>query len=804
MLRFPIGHGLLALLALVLLIAPAADAATIRVPAHQPTIQAGIDAAADGDTVLVSDGTWTGLGNRDLDFHGKAITVRSQNGPEACIIDCEELGRGFFLHSGESRTSAIRGFTITRGAVESGTAYQWEDGGGIRCEGTSPVIEGNRIVENTGTGIACHNYGAALIVNNTIAGNQPNIGAGIMCNNASPRISNNRIHSNEVHNIGPGLGGGIYCYDSAAVIRGNEIFDNLAAGYTVEFPGRGGGICAIVFDGSIQDNIIRGNVAEGMGGGIFLVDSSPRVRNNLIIHNVADDHGGGIGIEWKSEPELIGNTVYENGTSDLYSSGGGLHITTSVTDPAAIPGDPQVYTVTVENCIFTGNVSAGGDQICLSGYTGGSDVPKLQIHYSDVEGGEGNILVLQDAVLDWGEGMIDADPLFVSGPDGDYYLSQIAAGQAVDSHCVDAGDPISLTTWGTTRTDRVFDPDPVDMGYHHPMPQRLVTGPGPGYDNPPEVRLFFPRTIAPPNVSFNAYGALRYGVNVTCGDVTGDGYDSIVTGAGPGPIYGPHVRGFDGTGVQLPGLNFLAYGTHKWGVNVACGDADGDGYDEIITGAGPGAVFGPHVRIWDYDNSGTVTPWGNGSWFSYGTLRWGVNVAAGDLDGDGFDEIITGAGPGAIFGPHVRGWDTDGGPVTPMPAVSFMAYGTFRHGVNVTCGDVDADGIDEIVTGPGPGPMFGSHVRGFNVDGGSVTPISWINLFAWPADWFGYGAKVYAGADLDGDGRDELVVGTGPDPWAPGFVQVLNFGGGGHFWCHLDAYDGLKWGTNVAGGTFSD
>lgn len=60
---------------------PDAGAATIRVPDHQPTIQAGIDAAMNGDTVLVADGLWIGEGNRDLDFGGKAIVVRSQSGP---------------------------------------------------------------------------------------------------------------------------------------------------------------------------------------------------------------------------------------------------------------------------------------------------------------------------------------------------------------------------------------------------------------------------------------------------------------------------------------------------------------------------------------------------------------------------------------------------------------------------------------------------------------------------------------------------------------------------------------------------
>ena len=88
-------------------------------PADFATIQAAIDDADDGDTVLVADGTYTGNGNRDIDFHGKGITVKSQNGPENCIIDCngtESDGhRGVYFHSEEDCDSALIGFTISNG-----------------------------------------------------------------------------------------------------------------------------------------------------------------------------------------------------------------------------------------------------------------------------------------------------------------------------------------------------------------------------------------------------------------------------------------------------------------------------------------------------------------------------------------------------------------------------------------------------------------------------------------------------------------------------------------------------------------
>jgi hypothetical protein len=209
------------------------------------------------------------------------------------------------------------------------------------------------------------------------------------------------------------------------------------------------------------------------------------------------------------------------------------------------------------------------------------------------------------------------------------------------------------------------------------------------------------------------------------------------------------------------------------------------------------------VRGWDYDGGLDVTSLSSVNYFAYGTPKWGVNVAAGDIDGDGYDEIVTGAGPGAIYGPHVRGWNVDGGAAAAISGVSFFAYGTNKFGVNVGCGDVDGDGMAEIITGAGPGQVFGAHVRGWNVDGAAVTDISGINFFAWPQEEVRYGAKVCALADLDGDGRAELLVGQGPDPAASTPVKVYRYDGAELTqWFDLEAYDGLTHGANVAAGRF--
>jgi len=89
-----------------------AQAKTIRVPGDFLTIQKGIDAAVNGDTVLVAAGTYKGAGNKNLDFKGKAITVTSENGAALTIIDCEGVGRGFYFHSGETSKSVVGGLPL--------------------------------------------------------------------------------------------------------------------------------------------------------------------------------------------------------------------------------------------------------------------------------------------------------------------------------------------------------------------------------------------------------------------------------------------------------------------------------------------------------------------------------------------------------------------------------------------------------------------------------------------------------------------------------------------------------------------
>ena len=389
---------------LLVVTASVLQADTIHVPSQQPTIQAGIDAAVDGDTVLVADGTYTGDGNRGITFKGKAIVVMSENGPESCIIDCEgnwpnDPHGGFTFFQGEDSTSIVQGFTIMNGSRESG--------GGISCHNSSPTITGNTITGNWansyGGGINCWRNSYPTITGNTISGNVSNSnGGGISCFNCSPTITSNTISGNTSDESG----GGIYCngFSTSPTIEGNTISGNISNG-------GGGGIKCSASSPNIIGNTISGNTASGIfgdGGGIGCYLSSPTITGNKITGNTADYDGGGIAVWHSSFPTINGNTI--SGNTATFEGGG---IACSWSSP------------TITNCILWGN----SDEIYV---LNGNPI----FTYSNIQGG-------------WsGEGNIDEDPMFVQ-PDTAMYTDHRLLWR---SPCIDTGHPDSLDA-DSTRSD---------------------------------------------------------------------------------------------------------------------------------------------------------------------------------------------------------------------------------------------------------------------------------------------------------------------------------------------------------------
>ncbi len=169
----PTLRPIIAALSLLLLTLSCAHAATLNVPTSQyPTIQAGINAAAPGDTVLVADGTYTGPGNVDLDFGGKNITVQSVNGAAKTVIDCQgsenDPHRGFYFHSGETTAATISGFTVENGEAAPDAQYP---GGGVSIINSNPTLTNCTFNGNLSNVIYVGYSGSVAVANCTFTNN---------------------------------------------------------------------------------------------------------------------------------------------------------------------------------------------------------------------------------------------------------------------------------------------------------------------------------------------------------------------------------------------------------------------------------------------------------------------------------------------------------------------------------------------------------------------------------------------------------------------------------------------------------
>lgn len=275
------------------------------VPDQYATIQEAIDAAEDGDEIIVQ----TGVYRENLDFQGKNIILRSTDPDdpavvEATVIDGNGRGPVVSFRSGEGDSTMLAGFTITRG------------GGILISGGSAPIIEKCVIEDNTAE------FGAGLFIvdssptirENFIIGNSAYVGGGIFIEESSPRLEDNNIAGNYAE-----MGSGIAIYSNAEpVINNNIIADNVAA--------RLGGAIFITLNSKpvITGNTIAGNRAEVNGGGFFIEESEPTIENNTINGNAAEN-GGGMIIVFINNPDYtIANNIFSENFARR--AGGALYL----------------------------------------------------------------------------------------------------------------------------------------------------------------------------------------------------------------------------------------------------------------------------------------------------------------------------------------------------------------------------------------------------------------------------------------------------------------------------------------------
>jgi hypothetical protein len=378
------------------------------------TIQAAVDAChpREGDEVVIADGTYAGDGNRDIDYAGRAITVRSASGdPESCVIDCEgdayDPHRGFIFQYGEGPDSVLDGVKIVNGYVrEFSTGLN--NGGGLLCWPGDPIIR-------------------SCVVANCAVADRNGWGGGIAALESSPRIEDCEVRGCVVMaslDSSSPRGGGVMLWYGAPTLVGCRILENVIEDNAYSAGVRyGGGLSCELSDARIENCIIKHNEAE-RGGGVSLELGNPSLINCTIANNIAEGRLIAVGgVHCDADTALLLNCVIVDNIVRGRSlmSGGGVWADSGTTlllagstiagNAAPRAGGILSYTsaiVEIKNTIVWGNTA----EAIVEG-----DAP-VTATYSHIEGG-------------WpGEGNIDSDPLLTRN-------GHVTA----ESPCINAGDP---------------------------------------------------------------------------------------------------------------------------------------------------------------------------------------------------------------------------------------------------------------------------------------------------------------------------------------------------------------------------
>ena len=367
-----------------------------------------VTSARDGDVIELADGTYRGVGNRDIDFLGKAIVLTSSGGyAEACTLDCggteEDPHRAFWFHSGEGPSSVLKDLTIVDGYVDT---Y----GGGILCEnGSSPTISGIVLARCTGWlkggGLYVNSGSKPLVESCSFISNHAGGGGGACCFHSSPRIRICRFEGNHA-----GLGGGLEVFLSG--------FEEAVVERCVFIGNRGGSGGAMFFqevETMVVDCASSGNFGD-FGGAVFCADASPILIRCTSFQDTAEHHGASMHCQDHCEPQ-VASCTFTHGYVEM--SGSLIHLV-GESNPA------------FTRCILS---------FCTNGKAldcSGTD-PTPVIGCSNIFGNDGG---------DWTgciesqygiQGNICADPLFCDPGNGDLFLRP-------DSPC--RGDSSACGTMG--------------------------------------------------------------------------------------------------------------------------------------------------------------------------------------------------------------------------------------------------------------------------------------------------------------------------------------------------------------------
>ncbi len=280
--------------------------------------------------------------------------------------------------------------------------------------GAAPTIRKNIFTDNT-RGIHCQTSATPLIVDNAFTGNTYGINVD---------------------------------WSGYPEIRGNLIADNYHPA------SQGAGIRMVHDSGAlIVDNVITGNVST-YGSGVLINGGGAVIENTLFANNSSSGGTyGGAAIHCAGGTLEISSCTFADNIQSGDGPGGAIFVGTEG--------------ASIVNSIFYRNYASDGPDLAINGSAG--------LYYTWLGSGGGAIYLLYNSSYTWNDSTLTGDPIFAEGPQGNYCLSQLDAGQSVQSPCVDAGDPASDIPFGTTRTDQMPDAGIIDLGYHYRFPAVMVT-----------------------------------------------------------------------------------------------------------------------------------------------------------------------------------------------------------------------------------------------------------------------------------------------------------------------------------------
>ncbi len=391
------------------------------------SLQLGVSASFHGDTLELADGTYSGAANRSINLNGRHLSIRSANGPNNCIIDCQGAGRAFSMNQSEHVT--LEGLTVVSGSF-------------------------------FGYGGAIETVGAQLTLRNCVVANcSAHQGGGVLnCVQGSLRLESCLFLANSVGNVG--ADGGVMLLDRTTLTARDCLFAYNQAD-------DGGGVFM-----TTQTN-------ASFPAAVF--SHCNFLENHARFGGAGYLNPTGAGARYKFDDcQFAGNSVFQDGGALLLYVAADIRNCSFVSNHAGVRGGGICYRNwgaspldnSLDNSILWGGSAWQGAQISLG--DGSGPGLALSVGHSDIDGGQAGIFVLQ-SVLTWGSGNIALNPQFVDADgadnnpstfnDNDYALS-------AGSPCVDAADnaamsPDRLDIDGDGDTT---EPIPLDMNL---LPRRI-------------------------------------------------------------------------------------------------------------------------------------------------------------------------------------------------------------------------------------------------------------------------------------------------------------------------------------------